>query len=527
MERIADNFKDLVELCVERNPDGTAFEWSVKDTVLKKTYKEFKEDIDALGAYMYSHKLKGEKIALIGENSYNWIMSYFSVTMGSSVIVPIDKELSVPEILNLLKSSKAAAIIYSDMYTKTIDALSQKVKLKHYINMKDFPEILACGRELIEKGAAEYAKNEIDNDALSSLIYTSGTTGTPKGVMLSQHNIMASAVSAAHNVTITDTSLLVLPLHHTFAFTAGVIAVLWYGYPIAISKNLRTFLSDLQVFKPQNMFLVPQLLEGIYKKIWATAKSKKLDTVLKVMIGASSITRFARLDLRRKLFKTVLGSLGGKLDLIICGGAALDERYIKYFDDFGINVLNGYGITECAPVVAVNCNDRKKPYSVGLVMDCNVVKIANPDENGNGEVYVQGSNVMLGYYNDPKDKYGAFEDGWFKTGDLGHLDEDNYLYITGRKKNLIILSNGKNIYPEEIEESLARIPNVMEVLVYAENEAITAEIYAEDTTGIEAAVKQMNKELPLHKHVKKVKFRDSEFEKTTTHKIKRTQTVGC
>ncbi len=527
MEITAANFKDLINLRFENDPDATAFEWSVKDTIFTKTYRDFKEDIDALGAYMYKHKLKGEKIALIGENSYNWIMSYFSVVIGSSVIVPIDKDLSVPEILNLLKSSKAAAIIYSDIYTKTVNALSGKAKLKQYMNMKDFPEILAEGRELIQNGETEYIENKIDNDALSSLIYTSGTTGTPKGVMLSQHNIMSSAVSAAHNVTITGTSLLVLPLHHTFAFTAGVVAVLWYGFPIAISKNLRTFLSDLQVFKPQNMFLVPLLLEGIYKKIWATAKSKKLDTALKLMIGASNITRLAHLDMRRKLFKAVLSTLGGNLDLIISGGAALDERYVKYFDDLGINVLNGYGITECAPVVAVNCNDRKKENSVGLVMDCNAVKIADPDENGNGEIYIQGSNVMLGYYNDPKDKYNAFEDGWFKTGDLGHLDEDNYLYITGRKKNLIILSNGKNIYPEEIEEYLVRIPNVMEVLVYAEDEAITAEIYAEDRSGIEAAIKKLNRDMPLHKHVKKIKFRDSEFEKTTTHKIKRIQPAGC
>lgn len=519
----ADSFRELINICTERNAVGTAFEWCVKNTIYKKTYGEFRDDITALGTYIMKNGLKGEKIAVIGENSYNWIMSYFAIVMGSSVVVPIDKELSAPEITNLLRDCKAKAIIYSDVYAKTIEGLAKKTKLKTLINMTKLPEIIAEGRTLIDDGYLDFVNNTDDTSALCSLIYTSGTTGKPKGVMLSQHNIISDAVSAMNNVTVTGSSLLVLPLHHTFGFTAGVVAVLLYGMPIAISKSLRTFLNDLQVFKPQHMFLVPLLLEGIYKKIWATAESKKLDKVLKVLIKTSKIARKAHLDLRDKLFDSVLSSLGGNLDLIICGGAALDQRFIEYFDDFGIKVLNGYGITECSPVVAVNGNDNSRPNSVGLIMDCNEVKVSEPDENGNGEIFVRGSNVMLGYFNDEKDKLGAFEDGWFKTGDLGYVDDDNFLYITGRKKNLIILSNGKNIYPEEIEEKLAQIPNVVEVMVYGEDDAITAEIFAEDRTGIKEAVNKYNRSQPLHKHIKKIKFRDEEFEKTTTHKIKRNQ----
>lgn len=514
------NFRDLVDFCTRRDPNGVAIKWLAGNDIVEKTYFDFRSDIDALGTYFYYNGFKNAKIAVIGENSYNWILTYYATVIGGNVIVPVDRDLTSDAIINVLKDSGAKALIYTDTYKKVIDDIKDATGVTP-IHVNDFPQILSEGRALLEKGKDKYIKAEINDDEMSTLIYTSGTTGTPKGVMLSQRNIISNARNVIEYVQITGSSMLVLPIHHTFGFTASVVAVMLFGQPIAINTSLRTFLPEIKIFKPQSIFVVPMFIEAIYKKIWKNIDQKKLTAVFKGLIKTSNGLRKIGIDKRQKMFKMVTDSFGGNLDMLISGGAPLDSAYCDFFDSIGITLLNGYGITECSPIVAVNPLNNNHIGSVGMVLPETHVKIINKDESGNGEVCVTGSSVMLGYYKNKEATDDAFDDMWFKTGDIGRLDEDNFLYISGRKKNLIILANGKNIYPEEIEELVMRIPEVIETVVYSENEVITAEVYTENQEAVRTAIRHLNKSLPIYKHIKNVKFRNTEFEKTTTKKIKR------
>ncbi|MBQ3124853.1 MAG: AMP-binding protein [Clostridia bacterium] len=518
------NFKELADFIANRDPNGICIKWLEGDEEITRTYSKFRSDIDALGTYFYYNGLKNARIAVIGENSYNWILTYYATVIGGNVIVPIDRDLTADAIINVLKDSEAKALIYTDSYKKIIDDIAKATGVKP-IHVNQFEEILEEGRELLEKGKDKYLKAEIDNDEMSTLIYTSGTTGTPKGVMLSQRNIVSNACNVIEYEEIYGTSMLVLPIHHTFGFTASVVAVMIFGQPIAINTNLRTFLPELKIYKPQSVYVVPMFIEAIYKKIWKNIEQKKLTAVFKGLIKTSNALRKVGIDKRKSMFKSVTENFGGNLTLLVSGGAPLDPTYVNFFDAIGVTLLNGYGITECSPIVAVNPLDNIKHGSVGMVLPDTEVKIIDKDENGNGEICVAGSGVMLGYYKNKEATEEAFEDRWFKTGDLGHLDEDNFLYISGRKKNLIILNNGKNIYPEEIEEMIMRIPEVIEVVVYSENDVMTAEVYTENEDAVNTAIRNLNKSLPNYKAIKNIKFRQTEFEKTTTKKIKRNTVV--
>lgn len=519
-----DNFREVVDMCASRNPDGVAVKWFKGNEIVEKTYSQFREDIDALGTYFYYNGLKNTKIAVIGENTYEWILTYFATVIGSSVIVPIDRDLPAESIINVLKSSGAKALIYTNTYKKIIDDIKKATGVK-IINIDDFPELLDEGNKLLEKGKNKYLSVDIDNDVMSTLIYTSGTTGTPKGVMLSQRNIVNNACAVIDYEEISGASMLVLPIHHTFGFTASVLAVMIFGQPIAINRNLRTLIADIEAYKPQSIFVVPMFIEAIYKKIWKNIEQKKLTTVFKGLIRTSNALRRIGIDKRKSMFKSVTSAFGGNLSMLISGGAPLDPSYCRFFDAIGITLLNGYGITECSPIVAVNPLNDIREGSVGMVLSNAKVKIVDPDADGNGDICVAGSSVMLGYYNNKEATDEAFDDIWFNTGDIGHLDEDNFLYISGRRKNLIILANGKNIYPEEIEELIMRIDEVIEVVVYCENETITAEVYTENPSEVQAAIRNLNKSLPNYKAIKSIKFRTTEFEKTTTKKIKRNTVV--
>lgn len=500
------NFKQLVDANADTHPQETAFQFHHNKQLITIMYQKFRDDIQTLCSYLFQKGLFRSKIAVLGENSYEWILTYFSVVMSNNIIVPIDKELSNDDIAYLLDFSGAELLVYADSYADIADAMLQGGHIKAALPMKDFPSILKISPK------SEITTNEYD---LCSIIFTSGTTGKPKGVMLSQRNMVVDAVSGCKNVYFSGTSLLTLPLHHTFAFTAGVLVMLVYHVPIYINKSLRTFQADMKLFRPQNMFLVPLYVETMYKNIWKTAEEQGKDKLLKRMIALSNLLRKFGIDLRRKMFKSVLDNFGGNLDLLVSGGAAIRQEYIDGMDDIGILVLNGYGITECAPVVAVNRNKAYKSNSIGLPLICNKIKIED------GELCVKGDNVMLGYYQDPSTTQAAIVDGWFKTGDLGYIDEDGFLCITGRKKNLIILSNGKNVSPEELEEKILGIPYVEEVVVFADGETITAEIFSADSAGIQAAITELNRELPPYKRIQRVAFRDTPFEKTTTKKIRR------
>ncbi len=503
------NFKDLIEFRANSS-NKIAYKYRLKKEVIEITAEQFKQHIEFFGTYLYNCDVKNTKVALIGENSYEWIVSYFAIVNGGNVVVPLDKELSPEDIKELITRSNCSALVYADSYS---DIAEDNSELKTY-SMKDFAKFYEEGRKIIDGGNTEYLDYVPDGDAMSSIIFTSGTTGKPKGVMLSPKNMIADINAAGSISSLAGDTLLTLPLHHTFAFSTSVIANIMFEGTTAINASIRNFKKDLAEFKPRNICVVPLYLESLYKNIWNGAKEQKKDKLLKVMIKISNILRKVGIDLRRKLFKSILDNLGGNLDLLVAGGAPISDVYTKGFDDLGITVLNGYGITECSPVVSVNEYGNLVLGSVGVVCDCCEIKIKD------GEILVKGENVMLGYFGDEKATEEAFDDGWFKTGDLGHL-EGNILFITGRKKNLIILSNGKNVSPEELEDLILTNSNADEVIVSAEGDYIGAEIYAENREGIQEAINELNKKLPSYKQIQKVTFRDTEFEKTTTKKIKR------
>lgn len=509
------SLKELVTMRAIDNSDEAAFKYLEKDKIVTVTYRDFQEDIEALGTYFYHQRHQGAKIAVIGENSYSWILTYFTAVLGSGIIIPIDKELPDDEIEALLRRCGAEVLVYADSYADTAQKMLGIHAVPKIYNMKEYPAFLQEGRKLLAEGFLPFRENEVDENVVCSIIFTSGTTGSPKGVMLTQKALMADTVASCRNVWITGSSLLTLPLHHTFAFTANILVMLVSKGSVCINKSLRTFRTDMERFKPENLFLVPLYVETMYKGIWRAAEEQHKDKILKKMIILSNFLRKCGIDIRRRLFRQVHAQFGGALNLIVCGGAFLEQKYIDGMDDIGIPILNGYGITECSPVVAVNRNRAVKRNSVGLPLPCCEIQIQD------GEICVRGELVMAGYYQDERATSEVLEDGWFRTGDLGYMDEDGFLYITGRKKNLIILSNGKNVPAEELEMKILGIAGVEEVLVYGENDGITAEIYAEDETGIRESILALNRELPPYKRIQNISFRSSEFEKTTTKKIKR------
>lgn len=502
------SFRQLVDINAKEKSNHLAFQFQRREKVISITYIQFKHDVDALVSYFHLQGFHHSKIAVLSGNSYEWILTYFAAVLSNNIVVPIDKELSNDDIAYLLDFADVELLVHSDSYADIADSMLQGRHIKAALPMKDFSTILEVSTKI---------EITTDESGLCAIIFTSGTTGKPKGVMLSQKALMTDAVGACQNVYIAGPSMLTLPLHHTFAFTADVLAMLIYHVPIFISQSLRTFPADMKLFQPQNMFLVPLYVETMHKNIWKAAKNQGKEKLLKRMIMLSNITRKFGVDLRRRLFKSVLENFGGNLTLIVSGGAAIRQEYIDDFDDLGIQVLNGYGITECAPVVAVNRNKAFRCDSIGLPLPCNDVQVIND------EIRVRGNNVMLGYYKDEAATTEALTDGWFHTGDLGYIDKDGFIYITGRKKNLIILSNGKNVSPEALEEKLLSISGILETVVSAPEGVITAEIFAEqaEQEHIQENVMTLNKTLPSYQRIQRVKFRSQEFEKTTTKKIKR------
>ncbi len=513
--------KQLLEFCVEKYGDKSAFSYQIKKQDISISFSEFKTQVEVFGAYLFSKGFNGKHIALFGENSYEWILTHFAVTCGGNVIVPIDKELDANNIAELLIDSESKVFIYSYTYADIAEELRAKLSDIVFLNMKDIPQCIEQGKQLISNGYTDYIDVKVDKDDLASIVYTSGTTGKSKGVMLTHNNFCSCMYGACCNVQLSGTSLLVLPLHHTFGLVASVFAVMFYGYPIYINKSLKKLPDDFKKCQPQHLFAVPLIVETLYKNIWANAKKQGKDKLLKVLVKISNALLKCKIDLRKALFKSVISALGGNINLIISGGAPIDVKYINGFKAFGITVLNGYGITECGPIVAVNRNKFNVVGSVGLLLCCNEVKITD-----DGEVLVKGDNVMLGYYHNEAENKKVFIDGWFKTGDIGFIDKHGALHITGRIKNLIILGNGENIPAESIEEQIYTIPYVKEVVCYGKNNVIVAEVYFDEEIfdakdRINGDIQAINQRLPQIRNIGQVVIRNTEFPKTTTKKIKR------
>ena len=559
-----DNLRHLWEINTKTYEDKPFFSYKQDGELRHISFREMHDIIQNLGTAFFKIGVMGQNTALLSETRYEWLASYFAAACGQGIVVPLDKELLEEQILNFIERANVTCVVYSGAYAGLIELYAKNTErvgktAKVFVNMDLDPEneslpeykdhgiysftgLLAAGEAALKAGCSDYIDVVIDNDKPCAYLFTSGTTGTSKAVMLSHKNIASNAHDAAccAGFDINDTMVAVLPTHHSYETTCTFFGASMLGAHLYQNESIKMVMRNFQNYKPTKLALVPLFVDTMVKRVWDEIDKKGKTKTVKTAIKLSNALRKIGIDLRKKLFGQVLDAFGGDLNGIICGGAALNPEHIKTMDAFGIRLWQGYGITECSPLVSVIPKDMhmKKPGSVGYPVFHNEVKIGEKDENGNGEILVKGDNVMLGYLDNEEATKEVFtEDGFFMTGDIGYIDGDGYIYITGRKKNLIILSNGKNVYPEELEEYLYKIEGVKECAVICRkkdngDENITAlifpdmelEIFAgkeiKDAEAIvRAGVEKLNKELPVFKQITEVEVRDAEFEKTTTKKI--------
>ncbi|GAB1476569.1 AMP-binding protein [Bacillota bacterium] len=530
-------------------------------------YAQLSRDVDALGTALMNMGLADLKIAIIGENCYEWIASYLTVVNGVGTVVPLDKELNKEEIHNLLEISQCDGVFFTDTYEEFFKEfpVRHKIRMKVYGDRTDINErlteeapvdgivnwtsLVAAGEAAIGQGNEGYTSRDPDPEKMNMLLFSSGTTGTAKGIMLSHKNIVSCIMDTCKIAGIypEDRTLSLLPIHHTFENTMGMLLVLSRGASAAFCEGLKYVTRNFVEAKATVLIGVPLIFESIYNKIWKQAEKNNLSGALKKAIKLSHFLKAMGISAERKLFKTIHESFGGNLRMIVCGAAAVDPNVCRGFEDFGITFLQGYGLTECAPLVTGTpdfCDRRKKAGSVGPVVASGELDIINPDDDGIGEVIFKGPNVMLGYYNMPEETSAVLQDdGWFHTGDLGFVDKDGWLYLTGRKKNVIVTKTGKNIYPEEIEIYVNRNKYIHESLVHGVDEdeeagtivgiqihpaydVIYEEFGAEYDDAniyklIKEVIKDINEKLPVYKRIRNISIRKDEFLKTTTKKIKR------
>ena len=521
------------------------------------TFKKFGEDVNSLGTGLVEkYNLKDSRIIIIGENTYHWYVSYMAMLCGVGIAVPVDKELPENEIENVIRRSKASAVIYSTKKKEVIKKIEDNLpEVKYFIQMNSseslngrdvgLDAIIKQGKELIDSGDKTFEEIQIDPEEFKVLIFTSGTTSNSKGVMICNRNLAENinAVSAYVKLTPEDRLMSILPLHHTYESTIGFLLPMATGTSIAVCQGLKYIVPNLQETNPTALLTVPLLVENLYKKINANIKKSKKDGMVNSMIHVTNALKSIGVDIKRKVFNEIYQNLGGKIRIIVSAAAPIDAKIGKWVEDIGITFLQGYGLTETAPIAALTPDFNTKVGSAGKAVVCAQIKIDNPNEKGEGEVLIKSSTLMLGYYEDKEATDEAIVDGWFHSGDVGYLDEDGYLYITGRSKNVIVTQNGKNIYPEEIELMLAKIPEINECMVYGKEEkgnkelTITAKVipnYEEITERhgkdlskdqihdiIWQEIKNVNRKLTSYKAIKKLEIKEDEFEKTTTMKIKR------
>ncbi|MBP3801779.1 MAG: AMP-binding protein [Clostridia bacterium] len=550
--RMANSVKELLQYATKEVPDRDAYQFkdeNDKEKIVHVTYKEFKEETESLGTALAKIGMHDKHIAVIGENSYKWINVYITVMQSTGVLVPIDKELTIEGIIKVLKHSDSEVLFYSGRYEKWISEIQKQVpEIKYFIgfnnkedisdNILSFDKFKEEGRKELKAGNTSFTDLQGDPNSLKMLVYTSGTTGEPKGVMLTEHNLISVANYGLQIAEIKTKCLSVLPYHHTYESVAGTIISLHKQTTVCINDSLKNVLKNLQLFKPDYIYLVPAFTEVFYKNIWANAEKTGKAKTLKKIIPISNALLKIGIDLRKKLFKSIYDAFGGNLKEIICGSAPIRPDVGKFFNDIGIELYNGYGISECSPLVSVNRKGFNDSNTVGVVLPCNEIKFENVNENGDGEVCVKGDIVMMGYYKDKERTDKVLKDGWFNTEDYGHFNERGQLVINGRKKNLIVLDNGKNVYPEEIEVYISRIPYVQEVIVkgkkneLGQETALIAEVFLNQEKVEELKVddiheklkldiREITKELPIYKRISEIEIRKEEFDKTTTNKIKR------
>ena len=525
MNRMIVNLQEFVKEIEKTYGSRDAYRYIVGGSVVSKTFQEFKRDIFAVASWFVKKNWVGKHIAIIGSSSYHWVTTFLGIECSANVVIPIDKMLSEQEMLNLLVLGDADMVFLSEEF----EPLMSKIEAAD----NQVTEIISfAGTRFREMLRTEHtALPTIDPDALAEILFTSGTTGVSKGVMLSQRNIASNIndiyrMDYAQNIKKNPVVLSVLPIHHTFELTVDNLGVLYCGATVCINDKIENIVANLNRFKPSVILVVPTIAEVFYKKVMESISSKPYKRKIAFAKKVNAVCKISKLDVRRKLYKKLLDKFGGDLTNVIVGGAALRPEIAETFDEFGINMYQGYGLTECAPLISANYPKENKFGSVGKPVSYMDVKIEN------GEILVKGPGVMLGYYKNEEATAAAFtEDGYLRTGDLGYFDNEGYLYITGRSKNLIILDNGKNIYPEELEAQVAVIPGVKDVLVYEDNGKICAAIHPTDVNNstliseIKKELKKLNASLPSYKKIIDIYFIAKDFPKTTTLKIKRKEAI--
>lgn len=564
--------KDLREML-----RGSVKNYAAKNAFLSKpvkgepyvptTYQEFGNDVDAFGTKLYELGVQNqERVAILSETRYEWYVSYLAIVNGAGVVVPLDKALTANEIRRMLERAQVSVLIYSPKLRETaleasrgLDFLKTLVMFDTYADEENnfamrsvsgndameysFTRLKEEGNYLLEDKYNDYLDCEIDPDEMRIMLFTSGTTDQPKAVMHSHGTIAANLMGMTEMLYINDDTVLsILPIHHTYECTCGFLCQIYRGNSIAEAEGLRYIVDNLKESQTTLLLAVPLIMESFHKKIWSNIDKKGMRK--KVEFGIK-LTRFLRkigIDLRKSIFKDIHEALGGHLRLFIAGGAAIDPQVLQDFNDFGILAVQGYGLTECGPILALNRDVAYKNESAGLPLPETQVKVKDPDEEGIGEFIATGDNIMLGYYGDEELTAKALQDGWFHTGDLGYIDEDGFIIITGRKKNVIVTKNGKNIFPEELEFLLNKYPEIEESVVSSREHRnddllVIATIFPnmeeiEKTLGEDASletienrmkeiVKEVNQNVSTYKHIKEVHVRDTEFEKNTSKKIVR------
>lgn len=554
------DLKDMLKKSGEKYGNRPAYIFKTKEPgkFREITHKEFRDEINALGTKLIDLGLKDKRIAVISENRYEWAVDYLAIATGTGIVVPLDKSLPDNEIESLIIRSEVEAIFYSNKYDNIMNKIKEEgnTQLKYFISMdlekeengiKSQKELTQEGKKLLEDGNREFIDAKIDNEKMGIMLFTSGTTAMSKAVMLSHKNICSNLmdITSVIKVTEEDRFLSFLPLHHTFECTVGFLYPISKGGAIAFCDGIRHIAENVKEYQITAMISVPILFEAMYKKIMKSIEKKgKLETVKKGIKISNFLLKFG-IDIRRNLFKEIHQNLGGKVRLFVSGGAALDPEAEKGFNDLGVNMYQGYGLTESSPVIAAEDDKYRRLGSIGKAFPSLEVKILEPDEDGIGELVAKGPSIMLGYYNNEEATKETLEGEWLHTGDLARIDKDGYIFISGRKKFVIVLKNGKNIFPEELETLVNKIDGVKESFVYGRPEEdgdykicakivydkdMAKEVYGTDDEEelkelIWKEVKKVNKEMPAYKYIRDIVITDKELIKTTTQKTKRAEEI--
>ena len=539
--------RDILNRSAARFGDKTAFMQKEDGEYKSYSYRRYRSDVEALGTELLCRGLAGKRILVAGENGYAWVVSYMAVVSGVGVVVPVDRELPAEEFANIVSISDAGAILCSDAVARKLADVSFGDKTPQILLFSELPALIESGRSAINRGVGELFETEIDPEAMAVLLFTSGTTGVSKGVMLSNTNITYDIAETARLVDVDDrdTFFSVLPLHHTYECTIGFLGALYLGATVAFCESLGRIVKNLSEVKPTVMIAVPLLLETLYKKINNEIAKRGMEKKVRAAIKATDFLRPASLAMaaKKKIFADIHRMLGGNLRLLVSGGAPIDPKILDGLNALGLRSIQGYGLTECSPLVTVNPTWAPRSASAGVSIPSGTVDIYNVQEDGTGEIRYKGKNVMLGYYNMPELTAEVKRGDWFYTGDLGYLDDDGYLYITGRKKNVIVTAGGKNIFPEELETYLGRNCFVSEAVVVGfindskrdydlvavihPDYDVFRETYGDNFTltdverELTAALDEVNSIVQPYKRMEMFVIRETAFEKNSSRKIKR------